>query len=240
MLSDRTRKESPNVMKDMWEHWLVQHPDFTLSGGDDDGEDLDIDQDDDYEDDDYEDDAEARDSDSEDDDDDADDSSDDTARRLRNLEKDNRRLSRELEAATELLNKAAESEGSDGEPPEGFVAQEDYEALIDLLRTDYVQNAISGFTKKDGTPKWDWEDPSAVYKFLDVDELEIDVKSKTIDGLEDQLADIAERYPFMLKGNGVSKSRGSTGKPPRKPGSRESHKDPSLEALAAEFPALID
>lgn len=224
-------------MNTPWEAWLAAHPEFSLTGRDDDG-DIEIDSDD--EDsvagsagaDDSEDDG------ADDDDDDA-----DTARRIRNLEKDNRRLSRELEAAVELLNEKADKERSsdDSTPPEGFVAQEDYDLLLELLRTDYVENAIDSFKNKDGSAKWEWEDRSAVYKFLDIDELEIDVKSKVIDGLEDQLADIAERYPFMLKGKGSAKQGpGKTGTKPGKPGTREKKQDPSTEALVAEFPALVD
>jgi len=223
-------------MVNAWEYWLGQHPEFSFAGNDSDGEDAS-----EYE---YEDDTESSDdsvdvSDRDVDTDD-DDRESDSSRRLRRLESDNKKLSRELEAAVELLNQAADNEGS-YESPDGFVPQEDYDSLIDLLRTDYVEHAISSYTKKDGTPKYDWEDASAVYKFLDIDELEIDVKSKKIDGLEEQLADIAERYPFMLKsGKRREVGSGSTGKPPRKSGAREQFKNPSIEALVAEFPALVD
>lgn len=222
-----------------WELWLSQTHEFSFAGKDSDGEY-------DAEGFGYEDDAEDDSTNSSESDGDGsdgdDDGADDTSRRVRRLESDNKKLSRELEAAIELLNKAAENEGIPEDAPEGFVPQEDYDALIDLLRTDYVEHAIASFRKKDGSPKWDWEDPTAVYKFLDIDELEIDVKSKVIDGLEEQLADIAERYPFMLK-NGSRRrdnGNGSTGKPPRKSGARERISNPSIEALVAEFPALVD
>lgn len=227
-------------MVNAWENWLGQHPEFSFAGKDSDVEDAT--EEFGYDDDNAEDDTDERrdvtdrDGDSDDDDDES-----DSSRRLRRLESDNKKLSRELEAAVELLNQAAASEGSSEDSPEGFVPQEDYDSLIDLLRTDYVENAISGYKKKDGTPKYDWEDASAVYKFLDIDELEIDVKSKKIDGLEEQLADIADRYPFMLKsGKRREAGSGSTGKPPRKSGAREQFKNPSIEALVAEFPALVD
>ena len=229
-------------MMNPWEIWLHQNPEFSFAGKDSDGDDAE-----DYG---YDDDQEVETSDDDDapsftnvnnGDDDDDDSDANVSRRIRRLEADNKKLSRELEAAMELLNKAADREGVSEDDPEGFVPQEDYDALIDLLRTDYVEHAIANYRKKDGSPKWDWQDPSAVYKFLDIDELEIDVKSKTIDGLEDQLADIAERYPFMLKdGSRRREGNGSTGKPPRKSGAREQSKNPSIEALVAEFPALID
>lgn len=223
-------------MMNGWEIWLSQNPQFAFVGKDSDGDDS---YDDSYDSEDSSDD-ESFDSDVDDDSDDSDDAPD-TSARLRKLEADNKKLSRELEAAMDLLNNAADRENDSDEDPEGFVPQEDYDALVDLLRTDYVENAISGFRRKDGSPKWDWQDPSAVYKFLDIDELEIDVKSKTIDGLEAQLADIADRYPFMLKdSNRRGSGSGSTGKPPRGSGSREKKGNPSLEALIAEFPALID
>lgn len=227
-------------MMNEWEIWLAQNPSFSFAGKDSDGEDaVEYSGENDYESDESGEDSGYDDADrSDDSSDDADE--DDTSRRIRRLENDNKKLSRELEAAVELLNQAADSEGSD-EAPEGFVPQEDYDALIDLLRTDYIEHAIANFRKKDGSPKWDWEDPSAVYKFLDVDELEVDVKTRTIDGLEDQLADIAERYPFMLRSGGKRREgNGSTGKLPRKSGAREQHKNPSIEALVAEFPALVD
>lgn len=224
-------------MVNAWELWLDQNPAFSFAGKDSDGEESDFD----YEDDGQEADDEGPDFSTGDSGDFNDDSDGDTSSRLRRLETDNKKLSRELEAAMELLNNAADREGNFGDAPEGFVPQEDYDAIIDLLRTDYVEHAIANYRKKDGSPKWDWQDPSAVYKFLDIDELEIDVKSKTIDGLEDQLADIAERYPFMLKDNSRRREgNGSTGKPPRKSGAREAHRNPSIEALVAEFPALID
>lgn len=226
-------------MMNDWEIWLSQTPEFSFAGKDSDGEY-------DAEGFEYEDDAEDNSTNSSESDGDGsdgdDDGADDTARRVRRLESDNKKLSRELEAAIELLNKAAENEGGSEDAPEGFVPQDDYDALIDLLRTDYVEHAIANFRKKDGSPRWDWEDPTAVYKFLDIDELEIDVKSKVIDGLEEQLADIAERYPFMLKNGGRRRDtgNGSTGKPPRKSGARERISNPSIEALVAEFPALVD
>lgn len=229
-------------MMNDWEIWLSQTPEFSFAGKDSDGE-YDAENFDNYEDDaeDQNDSGSGTISDGDGGDGD-DDGADDTARRVRRLENDNKKLSRELEAAIELLNKAAENEGSGEDAPEGFVPQDDYDALIDLLRTDYVEHAIANFRKKDGSPRWDWEDPTAVYKFLDIDELEIDVKSKVIDGLEDQLADIAERYPFMLKNANRRREGGSglTGKPPRKSGARERISNPSIEALVAEFPALVD
>ena len=223
-------------MKATWEAWLAAHPEFSLVGNDDgdDGEDFDVD--------DQDSESDGAD-DGEDDNSDDDDDVDGTTRRISRLEKDNARLSRELQAAIELLNEKADKEKSEGtETPEGFVPQEDYDTLLELLRTDYVESAISGFKNKDGSAKWEWEDTSAVYKFLDIDELEIDIKSKKIHGLEDQLADIAERYPFMLKGNKSSTDRkpGKTGVKPGKPGTREKKSDPSLEALIAEFPAMVD
>lgn len=224
-------------MVNAWDIWLNQNPAFSFAGKDSD-EGADDYGYDDEEADTASDDEEPNFSDNADDDGDDD---VDMSRRMRKLEADNKKLSRELEAAMELLNNAADKEHDSDEAPEGFVPQDDYDALIDLLRTDYVEHAIANCRKKDGSPKWDWQDPSAVYKFLDIDELEIDVKSKMIDGLEDQLADIAERYPFMLKdGNRRREGSGSTGKPPRKSGAREQHKNPSIEALVAEFPALID
>lgn len=224
-----------------WEAWLVQHPHFALTGGDDDADDS-IDDDVDNDEEEFDSD-ESGDSDSEDGDSDNDDDSGEQARRLRKLERDNKRLQEKLEATIDLLNKKSSGEEEDGFVPEGYVPEEDYNILIDYLREDFVQNAIErgGPRNKDGSQKYQWESAEAVYRFLDLDDLEIDVASKTIDGLNDQLAAIADKYPFLLKGKSkAANGNGRTGRIPGKPGTREKHQVPSREAMLADFPAMAD
>jgi len=220
-----------------WEAWLVSNPNFSLSGRDNDEVDVDVDEDD------VDEDADSSGADDgEDDDSDGDGEDDGENADLERLKRQNKRLQKQIDSLTELLSKKADKQGDEDGAPEGYVSQEDYDSLFEILRTDFVENAISSFKNKDGSQRWAWEDPSAVYRFLDVDELEFDLSSRTIDGLEDQLKDIAARYPFMLKGNGKPGARngGKIGSKPGKPGTREEKKDLTKDALVEDFPALVN
>lgn len=220
-----------------WNRWLLQNPGFVLAGRD--NEDVETD-DDDVDTDDDDDDS--------DDDDSDDDDEDDAATHKARANRLQRKLDRQQAQIDLLTEKLAEKDGAagdkpkEGETPDGFVAQSDYDDLTDIIRTDFVEHAISGFKDKEGNPKWDWEDTSAVYKFLDVDDLEFDIESKTIDGLEDQLKAIAARYPFLLKGNGKNGGtrNGKTGTKPGKSGTREEQKNQTRDQLLTDFPALAN
>ncbi len=220
----------------LWEGWLALNPEFSFVGSDEVEEDS-SDSAEDSEDD-SEDDGPSGDVDGEDDSSSDDDDDDDTNARLKRLEKKNSKLSKQLEAALELLNK--NNDGEAGKAPEGFVAQQDYDDAVEALSEMAIHNAISNGPKnKDGSPKYDWEDPAVVMKFIDMDEVEFDLKSKSVEGIDDQLAEVAERYPFMLKDKGKrTPAPGKSGTRPRKQGTREVVQTPSEASLLVDFPAM--
>lgn len=151
-----------------------------------------------------------------DDEDDEDDEEDDVDYRAENrgLRKEVRRLTRDLEAATDLLEEYDER----GEHPERdeLVAQanERVEELESLMNGMVVREAMRNFTNRDGSPKWDWEDLDDVFNALDADDLDIDLDHRTVDGLEDQLEEIARKKPHWLKTKKPTRRRSNEDREP--------------------------
>lgn len=190
------------------------------SGGEDDDSD-----DSDYGDDgdDQDDDVDDEDDDDEDDDEDEDD--DDEEADVGELRREIRSLNRDLDEALDIIQDledrlSGEDGGSEGREAE---LEERVEELEALLNGQLVRNAISSFKNKDGSKRWDWEDPEIVFRLLDADDIDIDIESGEIDGLEEQLVAIAKQKPFLLR-DGQRTPGGSTGSRPGG-GTRRGKKD---------------
>lgn len=194
-------------MSEAFTRWLIESG-LTIFGGDDDGSDYgvdDADSDDDLED--SRSDGEPSDDDDDDgSDDDADDDDDDVAKALSDAKKENRRLKRELAAAEELLDGVDESDDDDDET--GGLRDEN-QKLRKLVNGPYVKSQIDNVRGKDGEKLYDWEDADVVYALLDKSELEVDVETGEIEGLEEQLAELAKKKPFLLKSGKRSSKGGS-------------------------------
>lgn len=132
---------------------------------------------------------------------DDDDDDDDQDVDVRSLLRENRKLSRDLKAALELLDEYEERGMSDSDDDDDDleILRSENEQLRALLNGQYVRNAITSFRNKDGSPKWDWVDVDDVFNALDADDLDIDIETGEIDGLEEQLEDIARRKPHWLR-----------------------------------------
>lgn len=223
--------------------WLADrlvHNAFAYSGGD--NEDADSDADDDSgSDDDSDDDSEDGDADGDSDDgaDDSDSDDADVAKELRDTKRELRKANRDLQEALEMLEEQenrSSSSDSDDDDEEVVRLRDENAAMRALLNGPYIQSQINSFRDKQGNPRWSWEDAETVYALLDRSDLEVDPETGVIEGLEEQLEDLAKRKPFLLKKKGSStrsSGNGSSGKPPRNSAGGE--KKLSKDDFAKEF-----
>lgn len=210
-----------------------------LFGGDgDDGGDVDVDseedsdgdEDSDLDDSDRDGDGDDEDRDEDDEDEDEDEDGESSAA-YRRLERQNRRLQQDLDEAMELLEEAGDRErelDTDEERTAEVVSlRQENEDLRAILNGQYVKNAIGSMKNRDGSPKYDWIDIEDVFNALDADDIDIDIETGEIDGLEDQLADIASRKPHWLRSKRRTErkreSSGSSGSGPSGSGRRSGH-----------------
>lgn len=218
-----------------WVDLLMYKPLFGGEEGDGEGEGEEVEVDDSDESEDLDEDQtdDADDSDDSDDSDESEDDDEDIKVSLKQLKKENRKLKRDLEEAMEILEESEEKSQHADEDEERTAElvslREENEALTSLLNGQYVKNAISTF-------KYDWVDTDDVFNALDADDLDIDIETGNIDGLEDQLADIASRKPHWLKKKERKpREESSTGAPPANSG-RRTGKGKSRAEYAAENP----
>ena len=113
----------------------------------------------------------------------------------------------------------------------------------------YIQSQIESFKDDDGNPRWEWEDAETVYALLDRSELEVDIETGEIDGLEDQLEDLAKsKGHFLLKKASSDdddedektkpRRRRTSGRAPRGGSARKVQKMSDAD-LAREFSAIV-
>ena len=233
------------ITNDPFVDWLLRSG-VALVGADE-GESGDVDADDAEvdEDEDESDGVSDGDSDGEDDDDsDSNDSDRDLESELRKAKRELRKTKRDLDEALDMLeeNENSSGRGSNDDEDDSEVAslREENDQMRKLLNGAYIEQQISNFRDKEGNPRWDWEDPETVFALLDRSDLEVDVETGEIDGLEEQLEDLAKKKPFLLKDKSRSRSGskgGSSGKPPGKSGAGKP-KPTSRETLASDFSIL--
>ncbi|AHN84027.1 head scaffolding protein [Mycobacterium phage Hawkeye] len=214
--------------------WLLAAG-IALSGHDDDDSGIDSGFDSDVDDD-----ADGSDGDPDDRDDDGDfDDSDgddrDFETELKDAKKELREVKRDLADALEMLEENESNSGDYDDDTEVSELRKENEAMRALLNGPYIQSQINGFRNKDGSPRWDWEDTETVYALLHTKDLEVDVETGEIDGLEDQLEELAKKKPFLLRKKNTT--RGSSGKPPGDTGNG-SKKKPTAKDLASDFSAF--
>lgn len=218
--------------------WLVRHPELTLSGRDEPEDDVDDDVDD-------EDDQNEDEDDPEDDEDDED-SSEALKKKLKDSEKARAKAERAL--AKKNSAKPEDDEGDD-EDPDTKALREENEGLRKLLNGPYIQSQIDSFKDDKGNPRWEWEDAETVYALLDRSELEVDIETGEIDGLEEQLEELAEsKGHFLLKkaldddsdedDQPKPRRRRRSGNAPRGGSTRKTDKL-SGEELAEQFNAIV-
>lgn len=102
--------------------------------------------------------------------------------------------------------------------------KEKYEKLLKIVETSFIDQSIaniSGVKDKQGNPKYDWHNASALRPFLDMDKLDLDIDTGEVKGLESQLSDIAKNHTYLLVskadrdgGNGGNGGNGGTYTPP--------------------------
>lgn len=212
-----------------FERWLIENS-VLLQGGDDDDTDVDDEEDD------LEDDGSDGASDGDDLGDDDDDSSDglDLAAELKKVRREAKKTKRELQAALELLDEASAYEGNDDEDPEVSELREDNAKMRKLLAGAYIKSKLEEFTDDKGNKRWTWEDKDVVFALLDKSELEVDVEDGTIDGLEEQLEELAKKKPFLLKK--TQRPNKPSGKAPG--GTSSNKKNKTTEDWAKDFPVF--
>ena len=221
--------------------WLASHPGFSIVGHDSDDDDEDLDEDD------VEDDASDEDDDDDDSDDDEDGSDEDDespeALKKKLKDADRARVKAERALAKAQRNQAEPDDDDDDDDASEEVKslREENAAFRKLVNGPYIQSQINSFVDDDGNPRWDWEDPEVVYALLKRSELEVDPETGEVDGLEEQLEDLAERKPHLLKvAENEIRVRRSSGKAPG--GRSKSKKDPNAKSeaeLRKIFPAAF-
>lgn len=223
---------------DLFALWIINHPDFSVVGHDPDGEDDESDEDLN----DIDEDLDEEESDDEDDDesDDEDDSPETLKKKLADAEKAKKKAERALAKAQKSIPEPAADDDDDDASEEVRSLREENAAFRKLLNGPYIQSQINSFVDDKGDPRWDWEDAEVVYALLDRSDLEVDPETGKIDGLEEQLEDLAERKPHLLKiAEGELRVRKSkpSGRAPG--GKRAPRGDKANEAaLKSMFPAL--
>lgn len=165
-----------------------------------------------------------------DDDDDLDGIEDPSLRRIAELSRESARRRREKnqekKRADELqaeLDKIKNSGKSDEEQRNAEIQAltESNTKLQAQLEKSIVRAAIAN------NSELKWHDLDEVFAKLDIEDLEIDLDSGDVDGLEAQLKSIAKKKPYLLKessssdeDNGRGRQPGSTGHNPRGTGAR--------------------
>jgi len=95
--------------------------------------------------------------------------------------------------------------------------QAKYDKLVKLVETSVIDSHIQNLSSakdKNGQPKYNWQDVEAVRAFIDREQIDIDLDNGTVNGIENQLKDIATKRPYLL----VTKQEQDGGNQPPPPG----------------------
>jgi hypothetical protein len=98
---------------------------------------------------------------------------------------------KELEGADDAERTAAERDDF----------KEKYEKLLKIVETSVIDTAITNLSNakdKQGNPKYNWQDVEAVRAFLKRDDIQLDLDTGEVTGLDTQLKDIASKRPYLL------------------------------------------
>lgn len=156
----------------------------------------------------------------------------DSRRKLREERRRNRQLEADLQVALEM---AESGEGSNDDDAESDLLeayhelQNNYSEAISLLEGMAVEKAI-------GNSKHQFEDTETVLALIDAQDLEVDLRTGEVDGLEDQLEDLAKKKPFLLKKK-ESKGKPDSGDASRNGRQRDRNRKKSAKEWAESNPA---
>jgi hypothetical protein len=180
-------------------------------------------------------------------------------KRIKELEDKNKELDTKAKAAEKAAKdneKALKDKEREGmEDHDKLVAdhedlQQNYEKLLKFVETSFIDNAItkmSAAKQKDGSPKYEWHEATAVRTFVDArkDEIKLDMDTGEVDGLDAILADIAKSHPWMLvskeerDGSYVPPDNNGTGNHPRGGSQRQRVTDDKALASKYKFNHLV-
>lgn len=79
--------------------------------------------------------------------------------------------------------------------------KEKYDKLLKVVETTHIDTAINNMSNKrdkNGQPKYEWHDATAVRAFIDKEAIEVDLDTGEISGLDTQLANIAKDRSYLL------------------------------------------
>lgn len=158
----------------------------------------------------------------------------------------------EAQAKLEALQK----KGDDGEIDEAVRQKiegpllEKIEKMTTASRNTAIRNAILAEGQKDGADRRVWHSADNVLSQIDMDAIDYDPESGTIEGVSDELSRIADEQPFLVKEKGKPKrqtkdadsdkgKRGASGNQPGGAGRQVHGMDKKRkEELAKKFPVL--
>lgn len=98
---------------------------------------------------------------------------------------------KELEGADEQQKVLAERDS----------LKEQNEKLLKLVETSVIDSTIANLSNakdKQGNPKYSWQDIEAVRAFVKRDDIDIDLDTGEVSGIDTQLKDIASKRPYLL------------------------------------------
>jgi len=195
------------------------------------------------------------DDDDDDDDDDGDgdqDKWDDKDKRIHELSSEAKNRRKALRAAerelAEVRRQLEERDGAKKETEKSLKEEltkstERLAKMENTLRRNLLETTIL----KD--PKVTWHDVDVVISALNLDDVDIDVESGTVEGLSEELKRVAREKPFLVKskagerrknddGNGGQQQRGSSGNNPGGAGHQQNQQVTQRDSLLKKYKAL--
>lgn len=132
------------------------------------------------------------------------------AKRIRELEEKNADLVKkhgdEKKRADKAEKTVTDKEREGMEEAQRTEAERDdfkqkYEKLLKIVETSVIDTAITNLSNakdKQGNSKYNWQDVEAVRAFLKRDDIQLDLDTGEVTGLDTQLKDIASKRPYLL------------------------------------------
>jgi len=137
---------------------------------------------------------------------------------LREKEKENQQLKARL-TALENKDKNGDVDEETRAKIEGPI-NEKYTKLLNSSRNTAIKNAILAEGQKDGEAQRVWHSAETVISQMNMDDIDFDPESGSIEGVSEELDRIATEQPFLIKSTGKAKRQnkkeqqeGNQGKP---------------------------
>lgn len=122
---------------------------------------------------------------------------------LRAKEKENLELQKRIEAL-ENKDKNGEVDEETRAKIEGPI-NEKYTKLLNSSRNTAIKNAILAEGQREGESQRVWHSADTVLSQMNMDEIDFDPESGSIEGVSEELDRIAEEQPFLIKSKGKPK-----------------------------------